>query len=1104
MRRRLVVRARFLFVTLALVSLGLRANDLAATGDEAKRASPLSVEWLAPMTWRSIGPANMGGRITAVAVNPKDPTEWWAATASGGLLHTTDNGISFAHRFDGEATVSIGDIAVAPSDPRILYLGTGEANPRNSVSWGDGVYRSTDGGRSWTNVGLRGSFQIGQIRVHPTDPNVAYVGALGRLWGESEQRGLYKTVDGGTTWTCLLGGDPKTGVIDVLMHPADPDTLLVATWERQRDGFDGNDPAKKVGDGSALWKTTDGGATFRRITAGLPTVKLGRIGLDWSLSDPAVVYAIVESERLGQEPASAPYMGINGENADVGARLTGVVAKSAAARAGLEVGDIVVRLGETKILSYGDLVRVARRYEAGDTVEVEIVRDRRTETVEMTFDPRAGGRAARSMFAAGLGGQRENLQELQGSDGFQHGGVYRSGDGGESWTRVNTLNPRPMYFSEIRIDPTDPERIYVLGIRLWKSVDGGATMTPDAGRGCHPDHHALWIDPANPRHLILGTDGGVYVSYDRAERWDHLNHVAIGQFYHVALGPRRAYRVFGGLQDNGTWGGPSRVRSGRGPTNADWVRVGGGDGFVCRVDAEDPDQVYFESQNGGIGRYHLGTGERASLRPRPPQGSRYRFNWNTPFLLSHHNSRIYYAAGNVVFRSLDRGRRMKRISPEIAATERGSATALAESPRDADVLWVGTDDGALWRTQNGGHTWIDVLTLGAAPEKGPAAPEPAPAAEEEVERDGARGAEGAEGTEGDEGNAGDAGDESDADGPSDADGTPAKEGPKTVPVATPPTKGHADAARRAAERRWVAVVPERRWVSSIEISRHVDGRVYVVLDGHRSDDDRPHVYATEDHGVTWRALHAGLPAGAGTTRVLREDLVNPNLLFLGTELGAYASIDRGETWTSLKTNLPTVAVLELAIHPLAHEVVAATHGRSLWVLDVTLLRQLDVSTLDAAVHLYAPNDAVQWRPLPSRGETRTFTGENPSTGAVLWYSLRNDVARASLRILDAAGETVRELDGKTKAGLQRVEWDLRAAPRGRQRRGSRVAPGRYRVELRAGDATLTQPLEVVIDPEFEDARWIGFADESERLEDDRADASTRRKYPVETEGYGAD
>jgi hypothetical protein len=451
--------------------------------------------------------------------------------------------------------------------------------------------------------------------------------------------------------------------------------------------------------------------------------------------------------------------------------------------------------------------------------------------------------------------------------------------------------------------------------------------------------------------MIVGCDGGFYQSYDRAAHWDHLNHLALGQFYHVAVDTRPLYRAFGGLQDNGSWGGPAQVLRSTGPINEDWLMVGGGDGFVCRVDPTDPDLVYSESQGGAMQRRNLRTGERASIRPlRTPGKPAHRFNWNTPFFLSAHNPSIFYCAGEYVWRSVKRGDYPRIISPEITRTKKGSATALAESPKNPDVLWVGTDDGALWVTRDGGAKWTELS---------------------------------------------------------------AKVG-----------------------------LPGPRWVASIEPSRYVEGRTYVAFDAHRSDDDEPYVFVTQDFGQTWKPIRANLPTGS--TRVCREDIQNQNLLYVGTEFGAWVSANRGASWTKLNNNLPTVAVHEFAQHPTAGEVVAATHGRSLWVLDVTPLRQMTAEVLKAKSHLYQPNTVVRWHMEQGRDgwfseSERKFVGQNPPRGAQLYYALAAKSDKMSLKVLDYAGKTVAEFPGiKGDPGLHRVAWNL--SP-GRQRLPAAGGPG---------------------------------------------------------------
>jgi photosystem II stability/assembly factor-like uncharacterized protein len=633
-------------------------------------------------------------------------------------------------------------------------------------------------------------------------------------------------------------------------------------------------------------------------------------------------------------------------------------------------------------------------------------------------------------------GQRENAQERQGKDGFQNGGVFKSIDGGESWTRINSLNPRPMYFSQIRVDPSDDHNLYVLGVTLYRSRDGGKTFRPDGSREVHPDQHALWIDPRDGRHMIVGCDGGFYATYDRMQNWDHLNNQAIGQFYHVAVDSRRPYHVYGGLQDNGSWAGPSHSLRGSGPINEDWIVLGGGDGFVCRVDPNDPELVYCESQDGFMARRNLRTGEFAALRPPPPKVSRirvepkagallalcripavpgalhraqeevpYRFNWNTPFILSSHNPSILYCAGNYVFRSVKRGDGWRVISPEITSTKRGSGTAIAESPRNPDVLWAGTDDGNLWVTRDGGVKWINISTNVA-----------------------------------------------------------------TV-VGT----------LRASKVLTHSVRTTLPWVASIEASRFAEGRAYVALDAHRSDDDEPYLFVTEDFGQTWKSIRSNLPTGS--TRVLREDIGNQNLLFAGTEFAAWASFDRGESWVKLNNNLPTVAVHEFAMPASAGEIVAATHGRSLWVLDVTALRQITPEVLKAKAYLYEPAPAVHWRSEPRTLSiyghgSRRFIGQNPPRGAQIYYSLTQPATKMSLRILDFDGKLVRELQADSKPGLHRAAWTLtrpaarragqEAATRqpgaGQPARESPVTPGLYRVQLLVDGQEFNQTIRVDPDP----------------------------------------
>ena len=1204
----------------------------------------LPIEWADEFTWRSIGPATMGGRCIDIAAHPTDPSCYWIATASGGLLKTTNNGVTYEHQFDSEDAVSIGSVAVSASNPDIVWVGTGEANPRNSVSWGDGVYKSLDGGATWEHMGLEGSFQVGAVVIHPTDPDTVYVGALGRLWGPNEERGFYKTTDGGETWKLVLYIDEYTGVIDARMHPEDPDTLLVATYVRQRDGFDTNDPWVKWGEGGAIYKTTDGGASFRKLTVGLPTVQLGRIGLDYCTSDPDIVYAVIESERISQEPENAAYAGFRGEDAEVGVRLTSITKDGPGEKAGLKEGDVLVTVDGVLLHTYAEMTSLIRKHVAGDTVHLVVARERKTVEVDLSFEgrpsekedqPKEDEEAAEEPaeepaeegaktgplevekpsfpppgpFSGGLGGQRENVQHDQGPDGHEFGGVYRSADGGESWERINSVNPRPMYYSQIRVDPSDANYVYVLGTSLYRSSDGGVTFTSDgAGRDVHVDHHALWIDPADGRHIILGNDGGIYVSWDRMESWDHHNHVAIGQFYDVGTDARRDYNVYGGLQDNGSWGGPNRTGSREGAVNTDWIEIGGGDGFVCRVDANDPDLVYYESQDGGMGRTHLRTGEGGYMRPRGARGISYRFDWKTPFLLSNFNSKIFYSAGNYVFRSLDRGQGMRRISNEISRTDRGAASALVESPREEQELYVGTDDGALWGTRDGGVEWRDLFALNAdfpvvvaqaapsdpsevtevvesryAPSMGQgAAIEPAGdavtgdwkgrAAGEGIETDEEAaftmslrlGAEGkvtglvqssmGEGEISDgkfepelgklrisctndeftvrfESTVKDGKMEGTVIGPAgsfrytftakrvgEGAATPEEAVVELEVVAAsgsaePPVEGvvvevvaSAPAEKPKTTRRGRAkkddgkddgpkflentidqLVPGRYRVSSLVASKHGDGRVFAAFDGHYYDDTAPYVYVSDDHGTSWKSIRGNLPDYAGSVRIVVEDPVKEDLLYLGTEFGFFVSIDRGASWTRFHGNLPTVAVHGIVPHVPSGDLVLGTHGRSIWITDITALRQMTAEGVREEAVLYDPNDVILWQRGQSRGSsgTRAFTGENPPSAVQIFYSLGKKARDIELTITNAAGDVIQTLEASPEKGLHRVSWDMRTSrtdDRGRRRGGRRASPGTYVAVLRVGEKVTKHDFEVRADPAAVDPRYLEFEEQNEEFE----------------------
>jgi photosystem II stability/assembly factor-like uncharacterized protein len=557
---------------------------------------------------RELGPTIMGGRINELAIYEKDPRIFYIATASGGLWKTENGGLTMRPVFFKESSVALGTVAVSQSDPNVVWVGTGEKDSRNSTSWGDGVYMSTDGGTTWKHMGMRDSRHISKIILHPTKPNTVYVAALGHLWGENEERGVYMSEDGGATWKRTLYEGPRSGIISMEMDPKNPNNMLAASWERMRWAY----KWASGGPNSFLYRSTDGGKTWSKSMKGIPEGDTGRMGFDYFRQDPKVVVAIVEKAMTGQ-----------GNNA-------------------------------------------------------------------------TGG-----------------------------GGVYRSTDGGQSWTKVNNLNPRPFYFSQIRQDPVDESRIYVTAVQSYVSNDKGANFQ-QVRESVHVDHHAWWVNPKDNNHIIHGSDGGVAESRDGGRSWEHLNYLRLGQFYAISADMRKPYWVAGGLQDNGSWIGPSQSRRGA-VSMHEWFGIGGGDGFYTQQDPENWEIIYSESQGGAMSRINIRSGERASIRPRQASdGSRLRFNWSTPFMLSPHNNKTLYAGAQFLFKSVDQGNNWEAISgdlttndpekqnpragvtPEDTGAERHcTITAISESARRAGLLWVGTDDGKVHLTRDGGKTWKD-------------------------------------------------------------------------------------------------------------------------------------------------------------------------------------------------------------------------------------------------------------------------------------------------------------------------------------------------------------------------------------------------------------
>ena len=861
----------------ALPAQGRRSTPPAAPAQRPDTASKpgIPADAVAGLRARAIGPAMTSGRVMSIAVHPKDPAIIYVGTASGGLWKSTSGGAAWTPIMDREGSYSIGWVTLDPSNPNIVWVGTGERNSQRSVAYGDGVYKSEDGGRTWKNVGLRNSEHIGRIVVHPKDGNIVYVAAQGPLWSSGGDRGLYKTTDGGKTWEQVLKVSEHTGVTDVVLDPRNPDVLVAASYQRRRHFFTLIDGGPE----SAIHRSTDGGKTWTKVTAGLPTEELGRIGLAISPQNPDVLYANVEAAN-------------------------------------------------------------------------------------------------------------------------RRGGMYRSTDGGVTWERRMDYNAGAMYYGDVFPDPHQFDRIYVPDVLFQVSDDGGKSMRALGQRNMHVDNHIIWIDPRNPNHYLVGNDGGLYRSYDRGATWTFFENLPLAQYYDVDTDNALPfYNVYGGLQDNNSVGMPSRTKSDHGILNEDVFVTQGGDGFVSRVDPTDPNTIYAELQHGVIVRYDKRTGERIGIQPQEARGDvPYRWNWDTPFVISPHDHQRLYMAAQFVFRSDDRGNTWRKVSPDLTkqvdrnrltvmgkvwgpdAVAKNTSTALysnisavQESPRKEGLLWVGTDDGQVQVSEDGGATWRKIDTFPGVP---------------------------------------------------------------------------ADA-----------------YVTRIRPSQHDAGTAYVTFSNHQNGDFKPYALKTTDLGRTWTPIVANLPARGGVFAIA-EDFVDPNLLFIGTETGAWFSRNGGQQWNRIP-GLPTIKVADFAIQQRENDLVIGTFGRGIYIVDD--YRALRAVTPEAVTALHPVRDALLYVPTQHYGGGRNafqgemlYSGDNPPYGALITYSLKEQLkslkqkrvdaekaaekagqpmryptaeelkAEASeeapqvlLTIADESGKPIRTLTGPTAKGLARVAWDLK-------------------------------------------------------------------------------
>lgn len=882
-----MILGRMFSLNQTLVTALLTCLGAGGLGVQPVAGQDVDLRDLSAMRARSIGPAGMSGRVTAIAASEADPSIVYVGAATGGVWRTKNDGVTWVPVLDGERVLGVGAIAVHPKNPDVVWVGTGEGNPRNSAGVGAGIYKSLDGGETWTFLGLEGTERIHRIVLDSRDTGTALVGALGPAWSDSEDRGVFRTADGGRTWTKVLYVDERTGVSDMVSDPYNPDHLLAGLWSFRRSPWFFESGSEAGG----VFSSFDGGLSWRKITSdqGMLSGATGRIGLSFAENVPGAVYALIE--------------------ADTSVLLT-------------------------------------------------------------------------------------------------------SKDAGRTWDEVSRgrdVNPRPFYYTDIQVDPDNELRLFNLHSRLEVSEDGGASFRT-VGQGVHPDFQAIWVPSDRPKTVWVGTDGGLFISHDRGETWRFVDNLPLGQFYHVSVDMDRPFNVYGGMQDNGSWRGPSSVWENGGIRNYHWEEVGFGDGFNTIMDPSSPFLGYSMSQGGRLRRFDLRTGERKEISPWAPDTVSLRFNWNAPLALDPHKEGALYFGSHMVHRSPDRGETWQIISGDLTSNnpdkqrqaESGGLTpdntgaeshttilTIAPSPRDPEVVWVGTDDGRIHVTRTGGGEWFEV-------------------------------------------------------------------------------------GRR------IRGVPDDTWVPHIEASKHDPAVAYVLFDDHRRGNWQPYAYRTDNYGRDWARV-ADRERIDGFIHTLEEDPVDPQLLYLGTEMGLYLSMNQGDDWVRWEHGVPRVPVRSLVVHPRDHDLVIGTHGRAAFVVDdVRPLRELarDPSLTERPVHLFQPPEAFLVTPAAVDGYhfpgDAMYQGENRPHGALLsyWVGAAGGSEPLIFEVRDLHGELVRTWEASPAAGLQRVSWDLRGDPirvEGEPVPGSslEVLPSTYTVTLTRGEFSTQASLDVRPDPRVE-------------------------------------
>ncbi|NNL15400.1 MAG: glycosyl hydrolase [Flavobacteriaceae bacterium] len=783
------------------------------------------------IAFESIGPTIMSGRVVDLDVNPEDPTEFYVAYASGGLWYTDNNGTSFKPVLDNAPTQNIGDIAVDWKN-NTIWVGTGENNSSRSSYAGIGILKSIDSGETWNNVGLNDSHHIGRILIHPDNPDEVVIAVVGHLYSPNEERGIFKTTDGGQTWEKTLFINKDTGIIDLIASPQDFNVLYAASWERERKAWNFNGS----GENSGIYKSIDGGNNWNKITNdnGFPSGEgVGRIGLAANSNNE--VYAILDNQyRRKKEPVKESVVLAKDDFKDMSAEK-------------------FLSLKDEELNTFLKNNGFEDKYSA-DNLKA-MVKDGSIKPYDITITSYLGD-ANRLLFDTPVIGAE----------------LYKSLNGGASWEKTHDdyldglVNSYGYYFGVIKTNPKHPEKVYIAGVPILRSDDKGKTFESINRENVHADHHAIWINPKNDKHLIIGNDGGVNISYDDGENWIKCNTPTVGQFYSVNVDNQKPYNVYGGLQDNGVWMGPNNYEpsvSWHEEGEYPYKRLLGGDGMHVEIDDRNPNIIYTGYQFGYYYRINSATGKRVSIQPKFDIGEDpYRFNWQTPIELSTHNQDILYLGAHRLMRSMNKGDDWQIISEDLTKGSKvgnvpyGTLTTISESPFQFGLIYTGSDDGLVHVTKNSGGSWTKI---------------------------------------------------------SDS-------------------------------------FPKDLWVSRVIASQHKRDRVYVTLNGYRWDDFTTYVFMSDDYGTTWKSIRSNIPNSP--VNVIKEDPENENLLYLGTDNGAYVSLNQGESWEVFIKGLTAVAVHDLVIQQEAKDLVLGTHGRSFYKANIGPLQNLNKTILNKKIHLF--------------------------------------------------------------------------------------------------------------------------------------------------------